>query len=119
MQDRNRRTAIAFLILLLSVSLFSSVLALEIPLSAVEADNYIRRAEPVRTGVLLPKGAVTDISSLSLKAADGKPVPVQVETLTTRPDGSPRWVLIDFFADCPAGGKAFYTLTDQKQSQSQ
>ncbi|MFC1537449.1 hypothetical protein ACFL4P_01330 [Gemmatimonadota bacterium] len=101
-----------FLLCLLLLTSASATIALEIPLSAVEGNDYARRSEPVRAGVICPAGEVTDLSSLALVTADGKAVPAQFETLTTWPDRSVRWLLVDFFADCPAGGGTSYTITD-------
>ncbi|MEA2062574.1 MAG: hypothetical protein U9P14_02645 [Gemmatimonadota bacterium] len=86
--------------------------ALEIPLRAVESDGFTRRDEHVRTGIPLPRGAITDPTTLAIVAADGKAVPSQFEKLTTWPDGSVRWVLADFIADCRSGGSARYVLND-------
>lgn len=92
---------------------FSSLsTALEIPLNVEESGGFVRRSEPVSTGIPLPRAAVKDLSTLCVTGPDGAAVPAQFETLATWPDGSVKWVLVDFFADCPAGGKAGYFLSD-------
>ena len=47
-----------------------------------------RKAWTVGRGVPLPEGAVTDVSTLRLLAADGSPVPVQARELARWSDGS-------------------------------
>ncbi|MFH1070394.1 MAG: hypothetical protein V1794_12315 [Candidatus Glassbacteria bacterium] len=97
---------------LLLSGLFSSALALEIPLSAQEFESYARRGEIVTLGVPLPRGSVNDPAVLRVTAADGKPLPAQFETASTWPDGSVRWLLVNFPADCPAKGTARFFLRD-------
>lgn len=52
----------------------------------------------VRTGVPFSAGAIKDIKSLRIHGSDGYARPTQTAVLATWDDGSPRWVLIDFFA---------------------
>jgi len=93
--------------------------ALEIPLNVEEAAGYTRRSEPVSTGILLPRAAVKELSRLCVTGPDGAAVASQFETLATWPDGSVKWVLVDFFADCPSRGKVRYFLSDSgKQPES-
>ena len=86
--------------------------ALEIPLNVSETDGYTRRAENVSTGVPLPRGAVTKLDRLAVIGPDGAPVAAQFERLSVWPDSSLKWVLVDFAANCPAGGSARYILND-------
>ncbi|MHC4714291.1 MAG: RIFT barrel domain-containing protein [Planctomycetota bacterium] len=65
---------------------------------------------PVSAGVPFGKGALRDATALSLAAADGKAAPLQAQCLSKWPDGSVRWVLLDFAVDVPAGGQAQYGL---------
>jgi|GEM_PF-731364 len=53
-------------------------------------------AWPARVSIPFPRGRKPD--GFSAKGPDGKLVPVQYRTLTTWPDGSPRWVQLDFQA---------------------
>ncbi|HUU27082.1 MAG TPA: hypothetical protein VM123_04650 [archaeon] len=94
-------------------SLNISVLySLEIPLTVRESEGFTRRSEPVTVGVNLPRGAVTDLGTLCIFAPGNKALPCQFETTATWPDGSVKWVLADFQADCPARGTAGYSLRD-------
>lgn len=89
-----------------------SLVALEIPLTMSETEGYTRRAENVSVGVPLPRGAVTDLGRLAVIGPAGAPVAAQFERLAVWPDSSVKWVLVDFSADCPAGGGAGYLLND-------
>ena len=86
--------------------------AFNLPLTAREDAGYTRRSEPVSAGVILPRGAVIDLSTLAVTATGGKTVPAQFETTSTWPDGSVKWLLVDFEADCAARGNATYRLAD-------
>ena len=92
--------------------LFTSLPALEIPLGGREYEGFARRAEVFTLGLPLPQGAVSDPSVLRVTSAAGAPLPAQFETTSTWPDGSVRWLLVDFTADCPAGGSANFVLRD-------
>ncbi len=106
----NRISAVSFCVLLFSVSVLS---ALDIKLTAREFEGFTRRGENVTVGVNLPQRAVNDIAVLSLHDSSGKPIPAQFETTATWADGSVRWVLIDFSADCAPNGSVFFTLSDK------
>jgi hypothetical protein len=57
----------------------------------------------VSVGIPLPRGLVVDSATLSLEDASRTPMPVQSRVLDRWPDGSIRWVLLDFIADSTAG----------------
>ena len=91
-----------------------------IALKIKEAEGITRRKYPLTRGVPLPQGTVTGVENLSLQDAQGQDVPVQLRVLGRWPDGSAKWVLVDFQADVEAGQEAVYTLryTDQKAAAS-
>jgi hypothetical protein len=60
--------------------------------------------QPVTVGLPFPRGGLQDTGSLSLAGADGRPIRLQAEPLARWPDGSVKWLLLDFV--CPAGGPA-------------
>ncbi|MCE5239208.1 hypothetical protein LLH23_12055 [bacterium] len=65
---------------------------------------------PVRGGVPLAEGAAPAGAVFALTDAAGAPLPLQTEVLATWPDGSAKWVLLDFIAAPPPGGAVDYTL---------
>ena len=74
-----------------------------------------RRQEPVTAGVPLPQGFESDPGSLTLRAAAGA-VPLQTRVLDRWPDGSIRWLLLDFFADWVSGVESTYVLALRSES---
>ena len=65
---------------------------------------------PVTGGVPLAQGAAPGGSSFALRDQEGSTVPLQTSVLARWPDGSARWVLLDFQSQPDAGGKQTYTL---------
>lgn len=65
-----------------------------------------RRAEPVTIGVPLPRALVHDPSRARLLDASSQEVPLQTRALDWWPDGSIRWLLIDFQATTAPGVEA-------------
>jgi len=65
---------------------------------------------PVSAGVPFGRGALKDTAGLTLAGPDGKPVPTQAQCLAKWPDGSCRWVLVDFEASVAGGSDASFTL---------
>ncbi|MCE5272399.1 hypothetical protein LLH00_14060, partial [bacterium] len=102
-----------FLVLCVCVLVARNLAALEIPLTAREWQGLARRAEVVSTGLPLPRGAVHDPVSLGLLDGSGKAVPAQFLTQAVWPDGSVKWLLLTFPADCAPKTEARYTLTDK------
>jgi hypothetical protein len=82
----------------------------EIELTLTNELPFEREAEPITCGVPLARGFVSRADELTLFGPDGRPVPVQIQITSTYKDNTPRWVLLDFQADVPAGGKAIYRL---------
>jgi hypothetical protein len=62
---------------------------------------------PVTSGVPFPKGVLGSARNLKLTAGDGKDVPLQVSATGHWPDGSVKWLLLDFRH---SGGTADYVL---------
>lgn len=65
---------------------------------------------PVTAGLPFPPGHLTEDSELRLSDERGRERPLQTEVLSRWPDGSIRWLLLDFQADVPAEGEATYRL---------
>lgn len=81
-----------------------------VSLTATEPMGVARRGEPTRTSVPFGRGQLHDDSSLWVADLQGRPVPSQPTVLERWPDGSVRWVAMDFLADAPAHGTSSYTL---------
>ncbi len=68
---------------------------------------------PVTRGVPLPEGMLRGTDGLSVAHPDGARVPTQFRVIGHWPDGSVKWVLVDFQADADPSGRAVYTLMDK------
>ncbi|MBT4819311.1 MAG: hypothetical protein HON70_26630, partial [Lentisphaerae bacterium] len=74
-----------------------------------------RTPEPVRNcpftiGVPFPQGALGSDHSTRLLDAVGAELPLQSQVTACWPDGTARWLLLDFASDVQAGGKVELTL---------
>jgi hypothetical protein len=93
--------------------------AWEVPLTAEDYDG-VAGPRRITCGVPLLPGQAKDVKELRLlaKGADGgaTPIPAQFRELARwwRADNSIRWVLVDFAAEVPAGGKLTFVLTNAK-----
>ena len=81
-----------------------------------ETAGLERIAEAVTGGVPLPEGAVRAAAGLALLDAQGRPLPCQVLPQCHWPDGSIKWVLLDFQADLAANAVATYRLVRRKNA---
>ena len=70
----------------------------ETPITVTEPTGVARADWPVTSGIPLPRGQVRHARHSALFNSDGKQVPLQAEVLGRWPDGSIRWLLIDFQA---------------------
>ena len=62
----------------------------------------------------MPAGVLHGTEALVVLDPAGVGVPAQFRVLSRWPDGSVKWVLVDFQADAASSGKAVYTLTDER-----
>ena len=88
-----------------------------IPMTVTEPAGLARTGEPICGGIPVPPGKFKKDQAFAVLVAspgrsDGpiKPLPCQVVPLVVAPDGSLRWVLVDFQDDLPAGGTKHYLL---------
>ena len=91
-----------------------------IPLTLRECIGVDRTKDPVTSGVPLPEGSVTNAATLQLLGPDNKSVPCQFSVLShwpsaltvsaDKPEGSIKWVLLDFQADVAASNSVGYVL---------
>src|SRR5437867_185601 len=70
-----------------------------------------RQAWPAAASVPMPRGRLRD-PDVWIAAPGGRATLAQARALERWPDGSIRWLLVDFLADVAAGGQATYTLHD-------
>jgi len=93
----------------------------DIPLTLEELASVARTAEPVRSGVPVPRALdVRDASRLVVVDANGNELATQV-AVTSRWGGAPtddtkpvKWILVDFPASLEAGETAVYRLRTRK-----
>jgi PcRGLX-like protein C-terminal alpha/alpha toroid domain len=81
-----------------------------IPIGVEDGSGVARKGFPVRLGVPLPKDAFAADAPRRLLSPEGKVVPAQFRVMNRWPGKSLKWLQVDFQADCPADGFAFYTL---------
>jgi hypothetical protein len=83
----------------------------QIELTVGEPTDAGRDGWPVRSGVPLPQGLLSDPAAVRLLDASGAEVPVQAQATAWWPDGiSVQWLLLDFFAQTMPDAEARYTL---------
>ncbi|MFC1712380.1 hypothetical protein ACFL6S_01860 [Candidatus Poribacteria bacterium] len=92
------------LALISMVILSGTAKADSISLVVKEPSGIERRSWPVTSGVPLPEGALEDSARVRL-SSEGEELPLQTEVLTRWPDGSVRWLLLDFQLDLAANGE--------------
>jgi hypothetical protein len=103
-----QRLAIAVLFVLL---LPAAACATDVTLTVEEPAGVARAAWPVTSGIPLAQGALTDDQAAALFPAEGKTeIPLQTEVLARWPDGSVRWLLLDFQTDLAARQKRAFVL---------
>lgn len=91
---------------------------ISIPVSITEPVGTARSGEWVHSGIPFAKGTVKSLDELILVDAQGKPVPVQFETLSKWEDGSQRWVLLNFKESVGAIQTKNYTLRTRKAGET-
>ena len=84
--------------------------AAELRFSIAEPSGIVRTDCPVTSGVPLKRGALFDPSATALLAPGGRELPLQTEVLSSWPDGSIRWLLLDFQANLAAAEKRPFIL---------
>lgn len=84
--------------------------ALMVPIGVEEASGIERKQWPVRVGVPFAKGILKKGQAIDLRDAGGVTTIIQTHVMGTWRDGSVKWLLVDFQADVPANGFAFYSL---------
>ncbi len=78
--------------------------------TVTEPSGVTRRAWPVTSGIPFARGVMAKTDLAGLFAQNGRELPVQTEVLSLWPDGSVRWLLLDFFTDLRPEEKRAFTL---------
>ncbi|MBP89583.1 MAG: hypothetical protein CMJ64_23215 [Planctomycetaceae bacterium] len=74
----------------------SGLTAAEIDVCVEEPNDVACNSWPVTSGIPFAQGSLKDKDPVALFSADGVETPLQTETLSRWPDGSVRWLLLDF-----------------------
>ncbi len=97
MTTRASAMGLATLLLAISVAHGGSV-----PITVGEPSGVDRQSWPVTSGVPFAQGSLNSGDEVALFADGGEEVPLQTEALALWPDGSVRWLLLDFQTDLKA-----------------
>ena len=84
--------------------------AASVPLLVTDHAGVRRAGEPVRSGIPLPQGGLEAANRARLLAPNGEVVAASFQALDSWPDGSVRWLLVDFTAEVAARGTERYRL---------
>ena len=71
----------------------------EVELKLIHSTNG---SGPVTCGIPWPRGALRELARLALSDARNRRVPLQARALDRWPDGSVRWILLDWYAEVEA-----------------
>lgn len=82
----------------------------QVTLRVANETDRERSGEPVLSGVPIPRGELGDPSRARLLDAAGSPVPCAISSTGRWPDGSVKWLLLDFQASASPLSAATYTL---------
>ena len=89
-----------------------------IEIRVLEGEGIARQGWPLTRGVPLPVGAVKGVEGLWVEDGEGEVVPGQFRALGRWPDGSVKWVLVDFQGEVGAGREAVYFLQSGEGQES-
>ncbi len=84
-------------------------MSLRIPIRVANTSTATGQ-RPVTGGVPIGQGEAPANPIFVMLDQNGQPIPTQTQVTAKWPDGSARWVLIDFLADPPAGETQSFTL---------
>src|ERR1700733_14949614 len=84
--------------------------AMEVSLTVAEPSGVSRKDWPLTSGIPFARGELKDAAAAALFSSAGKEIPLQTEALAYWPDGSVRWLLLDFLIDLPAHEKTTVLL---------
>ena len=81
-----------------------------IQIKVQETEGITRERWPLSRGVPLPEGEVDGVEELWVEDGSENVLPAQFRVLGRWPDGSVKWVLVDWQADLDGGGETVYWL---------
>ena len=81
-----------------------------VPVHLLEEAGVARAEAPVTFGLPLPQGAVYDLAHFRLLSPAGDEAPAQFTATAFWPDGSLKWVLVDFVAQLGAREERVYSV---------
>jgi hypothetical protein len=109
-------TCIATTMLLQTIMLMYTSMCSQFPIRLVVSDQMgaARTGEIVCSGVPFARGILQPHQPVHVVKFRGNQLPTQAKVLGQWPDGSVRWLLVQFPADCPANGQSeYYLVPDQ------
>lgn len=83
--------------------------ALDVALTVTNREAVAKTAEPITSGIPFAEGLQTGTTTVKLMQGSTE-IPCQFRTLAVWPDGSIRWLLLDFQLDLPATDTVSLTL---------
>ena len=83
--------------------------AVVVPL-VIDNPGPVATGQPVTVGVPFPRGALLHAGSLQLLNPRGESVRLQALPLARWPDGTVRWLVLDFVAESVPAGSSHWTL---------
>jgi len=95
---------------LLLLACCADLSAFEIPLRVTESANVTRYAECISGGVPLPRSRFPADQRFALFDQTGQEIACQISPLVVEPDGTLRWILLDFQDDIAGGATCRYVL---------
>ena len=89
-----------------------------IPIEVANGSNFAIEKHPYRIGVPCPQGALSNLEYLKLEA-NGEAQPFHTRILAKWPDGSVKWLLLDFQASVAANDTSLFQLSSDDATNHQ
>jgi hypothetical protein len=91
----------------------SSAFRVELSVKSACASSW---AQPITMGIPFARELLKDSDPVSLRGPDGREIGLQVAPLAQWPDGSVKWLLLDFILPHVIQGSTYYELTPRSQA---
>lgn len=102
--------AVVALACVISLLVATTASSADVPLRVAEPSGIKRASWPVTSGIPCAQGVLRDVTHCELFDAASSEIPLQTEALARWPDGSVRWLLVDFQTDLEAGEEREFSL---------